>query len=56
MSPAESFDDPELERRVRAAEEWSGDPGRAVLPRADLVALAVLVVLTCAAAWLWGAP
>lgn len=52
-----SFEDPELEARVRAAEEWSepGDPN-STLPRFDLIALAVLVVVVCVAAWLWGSP
>lgn len=51
------FDDPELEARVTAAEEWS-DPGNPAshLPTADLVVVAVLVVVVCALAWLWGAP
>lgn len=50
------FDDPDLEARVCAAEEWSSDAARSVLPRTDLLALAALVVVLCAAAWLWGAP
>ncbi len=55
--PDRSFDDAELEARVRAAEEWSA-PGRpeSSLPRADFLALAALVLVACVAAWLWGAP
>lgn len=51
------IEDPELEARIRAAEEWSaeGNPG-STLPRVDLVALAALVLVACVAAWLWGAP
>lgn len=55
--PDHVFDDPDLEARVRAAEEWAEDGHpRAFLPTGDLVALTLLVVVLCVAAWLWGAP
>lgn len=52
-----SFEDQELEARVRAAEEWSelGNPS-STLPRFDLIALAILVVVVCVVAWVWGSP
>lgn len=54
---AQPFTDPDLEARVAAAEEWS-TPGnaRSTLPRLDFLVLAVMVVVACVAAWLWGAP
>jgi hypothetical protein len=47
----------ELSRRLATIEDPGyDDPARADLPRADLILLAVGVVVVVIAMWLWGYP
>jgi hypothetical protein len=49
--------DAELSRRLTTIEDPDyDDPARADLPRADLILLAVGVVVVVVAMWLWGYP
>ena len=49
--------DAELSRRLTTIEDPDyDDPARVDLPRADLVVLAVGVVVAAVAMWLWGYP
>lgn len=49
--------DAELRRRLATVEDPRyDDPARTDLPRADLVVLAVGVVVVVVAMWLWGYP